>query len=181
MFHAKLTPLSLYRFSPQINLFNCFNPPPAPSAFICFGFVFWSFFSCPPSPSSYLVHKAFEQCFLSPVPLSGWLTFLSFRYPFGERGTARGRQYTNKAIPFYCSPIFPFSTMGSWQHHPVIPRSRAGKSDWCNPPYEITVSIFTADTNKLIKSWCARFCLILWVCTGECEPANAPALLVEFR
>lgn len=91
------------------------------------GLFFAFFFSCPPSPSSYLVHKAFEQCFLSPVPLSGWLTFLSFHYPFGERGTARGRQYTNKAIPFYCSPIFPFSTTGSWQHHPVIPRSRAGK------------------------------------------------------
>lgn len=57
MFHAKLTPLSLYRFSPQINLFNCFNPPPAPSAFICFGFVFCFFLAALPPPPLILCTK----------------------------------------------------------------------------------------------------------------------------
>lgn len=57
MFHAKLTPLSLYGFSPQTNLFNCLDSPPAPSAFIS-GFYLTSHPSAPlPSPPFILCTK----------------------------------------------------------------------------------------------------------------------------
>lgn len=80
---------------PRLLLFQfLFNfPPKRPSSF----------------PSFYLVHKAFEQCFLSSVPLSGWLRSLGFLSRFGERGTARGCRYTNiKQYPSIVPRLFCF-------------------------------------------------------------------------
>lgn len=86
-------------------------------------------------PSSPLPFPPFILCakLLSnasfPLYLSFWMAQrFGLSLPvWWKRHSERKSVHKHKAIPFYCSLTFLFSMMGSWQHHPVILRSRAGK------------------------------------------------------
>ena len=131
---------------PQNDLWKGLDPPlPAPSGpyfklsllhlfrllpfFLSFSVIFF-FFEVPlNSPFLLLLFEQniFERCFLYSVPLSlRKAQGPGLSHPVGERGTARGWQYTNTKQYPVVQPCL-FSTMGSSQHqgHPVILRFRA--------------------------------------------------------
>lgn len=169
MFHAKLPPsLSVSSISPQN--YYVFNSPLRPSLFhplstfiscplflsLSFPFFFF-FFNRPLSPPLILCTKWNDAS--SPEGSEG-LGSLSTsgrqRHREGISVVQNTKQYPIVHPPFCFLQWEASSTKDiQWSRGPGRPFDRAGtKNDWCNPHNNTTVSIFNAETNKLIQLLC---------------------------